>query len=116
MSSSVRRARSSRGTFPVGIGARAAFRAGLRLRALIDVFFLPVGRLAKRRVAARFFTFRADFAGLLAFRLAMAHVLSNLDSLPISVVRSVAYRNLQKPRGGPASALPTSWESPIGQR
>jgi hypothetical protein len=119
MSSSVRRARSRRGTLAGGVAERADFRAGARLRAfmaLIGLFFFGFWRLAKRRLVARFFTFRADFLGLLAFRLAMAPVLSNLDSLPISVVLSVAYRNLQKPSGAPAPAFPISRESPeVGQ-
>jgi hypothetical protein len=59
-------------------------------------FFFLVGRFPE---AALFARLRAELGVELvrfrfrAFRLAIGFVLSNLDSLPISVVLSVAYRN-----------------------
>jgi hypothetical protein len=90
------------------------FFAALLLAFLAGAFFLAdarrltvrfaARRVAKRRAAAGF---RADFPGFLplaAFRLAMDSPFRNLDSLTISVVLSVAYRNSGKPSGRPAPA------------
>src|SRR5436190_599842 len=99
-SSSVRRARFSFGALT---GTFAVAR-------LFTVF--PADRFAARRLgrlAERAFDFRAlpaeaRLARRADFRFAMRNVLSNLDSLSISVVRSVAYRNSEKPCGEPAPA------------
>jgi hypothetical protein len=65
---------------------------------------LAVGRLAERFEAGPFRADRAGFARFAALRLAMAESFRNLDSLAISVVLSIAYRNSGKPSGGPAPA------------
>src|SRR3954465_8973683 len=127
-SSSVRRARSRRGTLPAGSPAlfvrRGVFEAG-RLTAFffaagfgaafLLVFLtgarfladacrfaepLAVGRLAEPRRAADFEAGLRDFARPAALRLAMLESFRNLDSLTISVVLSVAYRNSEKLSGG----------------
>jgi hypothetical protein len=131
-SSRVRRARSSLGTFPGGaaelfardgafgrgrltafLGA-AALGAAFLLAFLAGAFFLAdarrfsrrfgTGRRAGRRAIVFLARGFADFLPLAAFRLAMDTSFRNLDSLAISVVLSVAYRNSRKPSGGPAPA------------
>ena len=134
-SSSVRRARSSRGTLAGAaawlIGFAAAF--GVGFLAVRGAAFLPVaavlpfgsafllafvagaffladacrftgrfalGRLAERPEVALPFVDFVDLARLTPCRLAMAESFRNLDSLAISVVLSVAYRNSEKPSGG----------------
>jgi hypothetical protein len=75
--------------------ARRAGRLFFAVARRADCFFL-VGRFPE---AALFARPRAELGVELvrfrfrAFRLAIGFVLSNLDSLPISVVLSVAYRN-----------------------
>jgi hypothetical protein len=127
-SSRVRRARSSLGTFPGGaaelfardgafgrgrltafLGA-AALGAAFLLAFLAGAFFLAdarrfsrrfgTGRRAGRRAIVFLARGFADFLPLAAFRLAMDTSFRNLDSLAISVVLSVAYRNSEKPSGG----------------
>jgi hypothetical protein len=93
------------------VALAAAFLAGLTLAVAF-----AVGRLAERRVGVRFLALLIDVRAFLAFRLAIALSFPNLDSLPISVVRSVAYRNLQKPRGGPAPAKRNSGNRLTRQR
>src|SRR6187399_2154256 len=64
--------------------------------------------MALRRAA---FGFRADFPDFLLlapFRLAIDSPFRNLDSLTISVVLSVAYRNSEKLSGRPAPAQTTA--------
>jgi hypothetical protein len=91
---------------PFGKAFLLAFLAGAVLLAdacrFTDRFAL--GRLAERLEAAPFLADFAGFARFAAFRLAMAESFRNLDSLAISVVLSVAYRNSGKPSGGPAPA------------
>jgi hypothetical protein len=65
---------------------------------------LTLGRLAGRRAAAFLPPRFAAFLPLAAVRLAMETSFRNLDSLAISVVLSIAYRNSGKPSGGPAPA------------
>src|SRR5437667_2587518 len=97
VSSSIRRVRSRLDAFGrfvaraagrgFGFDARAIFRGRAVLRAVFRL-----GRLAE----ARFFADFAGFGRLAAVRLAMSESFRNLDSLAISVVRSVAYRNSGK--------------------
>src|SRR5882724_6342291 len=127
-SSRVRRARSSRGILPggaaelfdldgvFGLGRltvfflATAFGAAFLLAFFDGAFFLAgacrftgrlgCGRLAGRRAAAFLPARFAAFLPLAAVRLAMHTSFRNLDSLAISVVLSVAYRNSRKPSGG----------------
>jgi hypothetical protein len=134
---SVRRSRSRRGVFPGGMrlsrfGAARFVRCFATFFATFFAGFVaPLrrgeafrDRTAPRRVADwRFFV---GFARRVALRLAIRstprllyHVRSfelrrapNLDSLPISVVRSDAYRNFGKPRGVPDPSEPTPGNRP----
>src|SRR5205823_4924939 len=94
VSSSVRRARSSRGDRR-GLGRRfgAVFRAVCFAVCLIDRF--AEGRAAFLRSRA------GGFPRRVAFRLAMVTSFRNLDSFAISVVLSVAYRDFDNPLGVP---------------
>jgi hypothetical protein len=84
--------------------------AARALLGAFDVFFLAdacrftarfgLGRLAERRAAGFFFAVFPDFLPLTACRFDMDTPFRNLDSLAISVVLSVAYRNSEKPSGG----------------
>jgi hypothetical protein len=103
VSSRVRRARSRRAVFGLvrpGAAARflALFLAGAALLGLrFDDREAPrlfaVDLLAGGRAAARLRAEERVVFGRRGFRFAMGVVLSNLDSVAISVVRSVAYRN-----------------------
>jgi hypothetical protein len=87
-----------------------AFDAAFLLAFLDGAFFLADarrftarltgGRLAGRRGAAFLPPRFVAFVPLAAVRLTMNTSFRNLDSLAISVVLSVAYRNSRKPSGG----------------
>jgi hypothetical protein len=86
---SVRRARLSFGDLTGPFLAAFTFE---RLRA--DALAARrMGRLAERAVDLAGFRLEADLARPDSLRFAMKNVLSNLDSLSISVVLSDAYRN-----------------------
>jgi len=113
VSSSVLRTRSRRAAGGAEVLLAGARRAG-------RLFFLAATRRAGRLFLVGCFPEAAFFARLRpveslegvelvrfrfrAFRLAIGFVLSNLDSLPISVVLSVAYRNSGSRLMGPALA------------
>ena len=129
VSASVRRGRSSLGTFLATTAELSAFTAflpgdfGLAEIAgflpfarfvLAGAFFLALalgfearlamGRLAERLGAGRFFADFVGFARRTGLRFAMLGDLSNLDSFALSVVLSVAYRDSEKLSGTPAPA------------
>src|SRR5690242_9611217 len=91
VSSSVRRARSSRAGLRT-TGLRDLRSVFLGARAFRRVLARLIGRLPERRGGVRLRAFRVVLARLAGRRLAIRPSFRNLDSLAISVVRSVAYR------------------------
>jgi len=92
-------------------GFRAAgFRAGLRAEDFGAeegrVRRFRLGRLTERRADLAFRADRVDFGRREPFRLAMVESFRNLDSLAISVVRSVAYRKSASLGLGPLAFSP----------
>ena len=95
----MRRARSSRVALELAGFLGTDLGPFFTLWALAWRFF--AGRFLKARLGVRLRGAGAARFRFGAFRLAIALVLSNLDSFAISVVLSVAYRNLESADMGP---------------